>query len=95
MIRITCWQCRKPFRWTLIKCPRCMQRNAHHPIILFCKVLAVAALCVAIWYLVQAFVKTDDTASGVVHPGQEKEPPRSYLYPTPSPTPAPDPRFPR
>ena len=73
MIRVTCWQCNKPFRWTLLKCPRCMQRNPHHPLILFGKVIAVVALCVAVWFLVRVFVKVDDSASGVLGPEQEKE----------------------
>jgi hypothetical protein len=88
MIRVTCWQCRKPFRWMLRKCPRCMQRNAKHPAILLGKLLAVVALCAAIWYLVQAFVKTDDTVSGVLPPPKEpvKQP---YFFPTPTPEPPP------
>jgi hypothetical protein len=38
--------------------------------------LALAALCAAIWFLVQAFVKTGDTESGVIHPTPEKASPR-------------------
>ena len=75
-MRIRCPNCHRRYRWMLFKCPRCMVRNANHPIIIFGKVLAMAALCAAIWFLVQAFVKTDDTASGVVHPTPEKEAPR-------------------
>ena len=59
-----------------------MQRNSKHPVILIGKILAVAALIVAIWYVVQAFVQTDDTATGVLRQPPEKETPR-------------DPRFPR
>ena len=95
MIRSICVQCRKPYRWTHLKCPRCMHRNGSHPIILFGKLLAVVLLVAAIWYIVLAAVRTDDTASGIVNPVKEPESERHDLYPTPRPTPPPDPRFPR
>lgn len=59
-----------------MKCPHCMVRNANHPAIILGKLLALAALCAAIWFLVQAFVKTGDTESGVIHPTPEKASPR-------------------
>ena len=69
-----------------------MLRNANHPIILLGKVLAVAALCVAIWFLAQAFVQTDDTASGVIRHPPEKETPQYQIFPTPVPDKPRDPK---
>ena len=73
LFRVICWQCLKPFRWTLVKCPRCMQRNPKHPLILLGKVVAVAALCVAVWYVLRAVMKSEDNAAGIIQPVQEKE----------------------
>lgn len=72
-----------------------MMRNANHPVILIGKVLAVAALCIALWFLARAFVQTDDTASGVFRPSPEKVTPTPPMFPTPVPDKLRDPKLPR
>ncbi len=95
MLSTACRNCRKRYRWTKIRCPKCMMRNANHPAILLGKLLAVAALCAALWFLARAFIKTDDSASGVVPHSADKATPRPPMFPTPVPDRTLDPKLPR
>ena len=73
-----------------MKCPRCIQRNGNHPLVILGKVLAVTALCTALWFFAKAFIITDDTASGVIREVPQTQPQRLPL-PTPIPDRANDP----
>ena len=60
----------------MLKCPRCLHRNENHTMYFFGKMLALAALCAAVWYIVQAAMMSEDPVSGTVQPGHEKKAPR-------------------
>ncbi|MEO6787081.1 MAG: hypothetical protein ABI318_13200 [Chthoniobacteraceae bacterium] len=62
-----------------------MARNANRPRLVLGKLLAVLALCVAVWFLAKAFVWTDDAASGVIRATPEKDLQQRAPYPTPVP----------
>ena len=68
-----------------------MERNGNSPVVILGKVIAVAALCTALWFLAKAFVQTDDTATGVIRATPEKGTPQRQPNLTPAPDRASDP----
>lgn len=90
-----CLQCRKEFRWTLTKCPRCLFPNEKRPAMVFLKVAAVVIICAAIWLTVHCLVTNGNQDAGVVNPLRDKESLLKRIFSTPEPTPQPDPKFSR
>ena len=93
LMRTECLQCRKMFRWTLHKCPRCLFPNEKRPAMLACKVFAFVVICAAIWLTVRFLVSAGDREAGVIEPTPDQNSPIKRLFATPEPTPPPGPRF--